>query len=235
MVYGAILAGGIGSRMKFGDMPKQFLSLGDKPIIIHTLEKFIYSSSIQRIYVAINKDWVDYFEGLLEKYNIISSRIDVICGGVDRSESLMNVISHIEEKYGVDSEDVIVTHDAVRPFVTERIIKDNVVAAKEYGMCNTAIPATDTISISYDGEYIDSIPDRDKLMLNQTPQSFKIKLLKEMYLSLTPEEKNSLTDATKICTLKGEKVRIVKGDPSNIKITTISDYQIANAVLSGNI
>ena len=141
----------------------------------------------------------------------------------------MNSINYIDENYGIDEESIIITHDSVRPFVTHRIIEDNIKAAKKYGACDTVIPATDTIVESINGTTIESIPVRDYYYQGQTPQSFNIKKLFNLINSLTDEESNILTDACKIFVLKD--VHLVDGDVTNIKITYPYDLKLANTIL----
>ena len=235
MIFGAVLAGGVGSRMHMGSMPKQFLTLGDKPIIIHTLEKMLMCTKIDVIFIGINASWLEYMNDLLEKFGLNTNKVIVTPGGNTRNDTIFNIISEIERKYGESDENIIITHDAVRPFVTLRIIEDNIDSALKYGACDTVVPAVDTIVMSKDHELIDSIPDRSMMYQGQTPQSFKIELLKKLYAELSDEEKSILTDACKICVIKGTPVRLVKGNTSNIKITTISDYKIAQAIVGSNI
>ena len=164
-----------------------------------------------------------------------TDRITVIEGGSTRNETLMNAIRFIEKNYGLDDDTIIVTHDAVRPFVTHRIIEENIEAAKKYGATDTVVPATDTIVESKDGEVISQIPNRATLFQGQTPQSFNAKKLKELYESLTDEEKEILTDACKIFAMKGEKVYLVEGEVSNMKITYPFDLKVAATMLGGDL
>lgn len=233
MIFGAIVAGGIGTRMGISSIPKQFMNLGDKPIIIHTLEKFILCDEIDYIYIGVHKDWTVYMDDLLDKYKINKEKIFIVKGGDDRNKTIMNIISAAEKSFGEDDSHIIITHDAVRPFVTLRIIQDNIDSASVCGACDTVAPAVDTIVESVDGEKIKSIPDRRMLYQGQTPQSFKMKKLKNLYESLTDDDKDILTDACKIFLLKGEPVYLVKGETSNIKITTVEDYKIAQAMVKG--
>ncbi|MDF2566967.1 MAG: 2-C-methyl-D-erythritol 4-phosphate cytidylyltransferase [Oscillospiraceae bacterium] len=235
MIFGAVLAGGVGSRMKLADIPKQFLPLGKKPIIIHTVEKFLANDRFDYVYVGINGDWVLYFEDLLKKYGVNDPRLKIVAGGSDRNSTIMNVIDDINTNISDSDDDVIITHDAVRPFLTTRIINQNIDGVIKYGMCDTVISATDTIVVSEDGEYISEVPPRDKQYQGQTPQSFNINLLKKLYSELTDKQKAELTDACKICTLAGKKVRLIEGEVYNIKITTVSDYKIAQSILGGNL
>lgn len=236
MIFGAILAGGTGSRMHMADMPKQFLTLGDKPIVVHTLEKFLTCARLEQIYIGVHPDWVGYMHDLVDKYTPFArDRIEIVAGGTDRNETILNVINGIEEKHGASPDHIIVTHDSVRPFVTLRMIEENIDAALEYGAVDTVVPAIDTIVASEDGQAISEIPNRAWMYQGQTPQSFKVSLLKDLYLSLAEEEKKVLTDACKICVVRHYPVHLVSGSQTNIKITTPGDYKIAQAILGGKL
>lgn len=235
MNYGVVLAGGVGKRMG-SEKPKQFLTIGDKPIIVHTVEKFVLSSDLDGIIVLTPREWIGYTRDVLTKHlgEANMKNIPVIEGGAVRNETIMNAIAYIEENWGLDDDTIIVTHDAVRPFVTHRIIKESVQGALECGASDTVIAATDTIVESQDGVSISSIPDRSKMYQGQTPQCFRAKELRETYESLTEEEKDILTDATKIYVLKGKPVRLIKGESFNIKITYPYDLEVAETLLKGD-
>ena len=227
MVFGVLLAGGVGSRMGNIEKPKQYLNIADRPIIIHTIEKFFVNETFEKIIVLCPEQWISHTKNLVKKYIGQTPRIAVIAGGETRNETIMNAICHIEGEYEVDDETIIVTHDSVRPFVTHRIIEENIEYARKYGACDTAVPSTDTIVESEDGNIISVVPDRSKMYQGQTPQTFRLKKLKELYESLSAEEKESLTDAAKIFVIKGEKVYLVEGEVSNIKITYPYDLRVA--------
>ncbi len=237
MIFGAIVAGGIGSRMNLSEIPKQFLPLGPskKPIIIHTLEKFLLCDRLDYIYLGIHKDWVGYAEELIIKYGIDTNKVFLTAGGSDRNLTILNIISAIEKNHGKSDEHIIVTHDAVRPFVTLRMINENIDSAFTYGACDTVISAVDTIIESKDGDVISSVPQRSYMYQGQTPQSFNMLKLKKYYNDLTESEKSILTDACKIFVFKNQPVKLVKGSNFNIKITTVNDYKIAEAILGGNL
>lgn len=235
MIYAAILAGGKGTRMGNFDKPKQFLNIGKRPILIHTIEKFLLQDNIDKLYIVAPKVWLPYTQDIVKKFIGSSERIKIVEGGSDRNESIMSAVNSIEEEFGLKDDDIIVTHDSVRPFLTHRIIQDNIESALKYGAVDTVIPAVDTIVESIDGELINDIPIRSNMYQGQTPQSFNIQLLKTHYNSLSDTEKEILTDACKICMLKGEKVALVKGETFNIKVTTPYDLRVANAILKENV
>lgn len=231
MIYAEILAGGSGKRFGNKELPKQYMMLGTKPIIVHTIEQFILNPRINKIVVCTPKDWIGYTEDLINKYLPNNDMVEITAGGSTRNESIMNGCKYIEEKYGLNDDDVVITHDAVRPFINQRIIEDNIKAVKKFDAVDTVIPATDTIIESEKEGLISSIPNRENLYYGQTPQSFNIKKLMHLYESLTKEEKDILTDACKIFVLKKEKVKVVMGETFNIKITTVFDLKIANAIV----
>lgn len=231
MVFSVILAGGTGNRMGNTDKPKQFLTIKDKPIIIHTIEKFMSQPQFEKIIVLCPAMWIEYTNQIISKCLGECDKIAVIEGGETRNETIMNSIKYIEENHTLDDDTIIVTHDSVRPFVTHRIITENIEAAKKYGACDTVIPATDTIVESTNSKTISSIPNRANMYQGQTPQSFKAKELRDIYLSLSDKERDILTDAAKILVIKGHDVHLVNGETYNIKITYPYDLKIARSLL----
>ena len=231
MIFGAILAGGTGTRMNLSSMPKQFLPLGDKPIIIHTVARFLKCKRIDAVIIGVHADWVEYTNELLEQYLPESkSRVTVITGGADRTGTILQLLNAIEQAYGVSDEHIVLTHDSVRPFVSQRIIEENIDAVYEYGAVNTVSPAIDTIVVSDDGKTISNVPDRSTMFQGQCPQTFRVSQLKALYAAMTEQEKAALTDASKIYVMKGLPVYLVRGAVSNIKITTPADYKMAQAI-----
>ncbi len=234
MIFAVVLAGGIGSRMGNSDTPKQYLDLGGKPIIVHTIEKFYVNPKFEHVIVLTPESWVSHTSNLIKKSLPNAEKITVIEGGSTRNETLYNAIKFIEKNYGLSDDTIIVTHDAVRPFVTHRIIEENIEAAIKYGATDTVVPATDTIVESLDKEKISQIPNRATLFQGQTPQSFNAMKLKKLYESLTDDEKDILTDACKIFVMKGEPVYLVEGEVFNMKITYPFDLKVAKTMIDGD-
>lgn len=231
MIYAHIMAGGVGKRMGNTPLPKQFLKLGSKPIIIHTVEKFILNAKFDMIIVSTPEEWISYTKQIFEKYHLADDRINVIAGGAERNDTLDKAISFISEKNGINPEDSIIVHDAVRPFVSKRIIDENIIALDTYNAVDTVVPAFDTI-VCGDGKEVQSIPDRAVMYQGQTPQSFNIQHFIDSYAKLDDEQKEILTDSAKISLISGERVGMVEGESSNMKITTTYDLKIANAIVS---
>ena len=231
MVYAEILAGGRGTRMGNTERPKQFLTIGDKPIFIHTIEQFNIHPEIDRIIVCMNKEWISYAQDIINRYIKNPEKIEIIAGGETSADSLMNGCYYIRDKYGINDGDIVVSHDAVTPFLTQKMISDNIELCKEYGATDTVYPAVETIVESKDGKFITNIPVRKEMYYGQNPQAFNIQKLIRLYESLTPEEKDILTDGCKIFTMKGEKVALVEGKDFNMKITTLYNLKIANAII----
>lgn len=230
MVFAGILAGGVGSRMGNYTIPKQFLPINDKPIIVHVIEKFLIHNDIDFVIVGINPEWYQNMLDIKNKYLKNFKNLIIVKGGSDRNETISAVIRETK-KYSQNEDDIIVTHDAVRPFVTLKMISDNIEAARTYGVCDTVIPATDTIVYSENKSYITDIPIRSKTYQGQTPQSFKISLFEKVYSSMTEEELCIVTDACKMFMLKGYNVYLVDGHVSNIKITYPYDYKVAQIMM----
>ena len=225
MTFAAVLAGGIGSRMG-AEMPKQYLEVGGKPILVRSVEQFACREDMACVLVLTPEDWVSYTRDLLLQYGMGTGDVPVtvLTGGATRNDTLRNAIDYLEKHFELGE---------VRPFLTQQMIDDNIAAVEEYGACGTCIPATDTIVVSEDGTVISDIPDRSRLHQMQTPQSFRPLKLKELMDSLTPEEEAVLTDGCKIYLLKGEPVAMVPGAVTNIKITYPSDLAFAEAFLKG--
>ena len=231
MNFAAILAGGHGTRMGATDKPKQFQMLAEKPIFIHTIEKFSLMPEIEKVILLCPPEWVEAAKDMITNFALNEEKLAVIAGGSSRSGTIQNAIAWVEENYDVDESTVLITHDSVRPFVTYRIIQDNIAALENCDACDTVIQASDTIVESLDGKSISNIPVRSNMYQGQTPQSFKLLALKEIYAQLSEDQEAQLTDACKAFVLCGKEVSLVEGEPFNIKVTYPVDLRIAHALL----
>ena len=234
MLYYMIMAGGVGSRMNSPELPKQYLKIDDEPIIVKTIRNFEDFGSFTAGVVCCPIDWIEYTKAMLLENGISLDSISVISGGKNRNCSVKNGCRFLSENYNITSEDIILTHDAVRPFINSRIIKDNVSAVKEFGAANTVMPVYDSIIRSTDSEYLNECVKRDDIYRVQTPQSFKLKELEFVINSLTDDELANYTDVASIFYNKGYNVRLVKGSDNNIKITTPFDLAVAQAILANS-
>ena len=229
MIFAGIVAGGCGSRVKSAVIPKQFIEIGGVPIILRTVKAFLSVAEIDMVYVGIKPDWHEYTDKLFERFGIDKKRVRVIDGGADRNGTVMNIANAISAEYGENEKDIILTHDAVRPFVTEKIIRDNISAMSKHSACGTYMPAADTI-IRSDGEKVRETLNRSELYQAQTPQTFRLGELRRNYYSLSEEQNKKLTDTCSVFTACNEDIYLVVGDAMNFKITTDSDLRMANAL-----
>lgn len=222
MIYAAIVAGGSGLRMG-KDIPKQFLEFSGKPVLIHTL--LCFACKVDKICIACHGDYVDYTKKMLEKHGILN--VDVIPGGTDRMGSVSKAIEHFLSS-GASGQDIILTHDGVRPFVSEKMIDDSIENARMGHFCTVAVNSTDTVCTSADGENIDSVPERRGVFNIQTPQTFTLGKL--AYMLGKCKNLSKYTDLCGLALSMGEKVKIVEGSPENIKITVPADLAIAETI-----
>ncbi len=233
MIYAAVLAGGIGKRIEHHTIPKQFISIGGIPIIILTVREFLKNTRFERILIAIHKDWRDYLEDLLKAYFTDDeiSRIELVDGGKDRLDSFTNVMDAVIGKTVLRDEDILICHDAVRPFVTQQMINDCIDATLQDDFALTVVPTTDTVHIAHDERFIDGTLDRNGLYNGQNPSGFNISRLKNAVDSFSAETKASVTGTTQLILKLGYKIRIVKGHTSNFKITTDNDLDVADRIV----
>lgn len=229
MNYGVLLAGGMGTRLGL-PTPKQFLKLGEKTLLQHTIEKFVASSDISFIVVVVPVAWFEQSLEILNQMNL--SNVAICTGGETRQESLYKGLLWLREKFQITDSDLVVSHDVARPFVTLNMIRENIEVCQRFGAADTVVPSADTIVESKDGLQISSVPVRKNMYLGQTPQTFYVNSFISIYKRLDKDYLDKVTDAAKILRDNGIHVGLVKGDVSNMKITTLFDLKIAEAVIS---
>lgn len=235
MIFAAILAGGKGTRVG-AKVPKQFLELNGKPILISTVDKFINSGLCDIVYISVNEMWLEHTKELLYKYydKETADSIRIVCGGKERIMSFLNVITDIKEKYGINADDIVLSHDAVRPFVTIDIIKDCIEKTKEYRVAMASVQSADTTYASQKEGYLTSTYDRKTLWLGQTPQGCKMDLLYDVINSYPEDELLSMTGTSQLFINKGIDVKISLGSVNNFKITTLKDIHLASYTITNN-
>lgn len=232
MIYGAILAGGTGSRMKSIDIPKQFVEMDGKPIILYTIEHMLAVERFDYLYIAVHSDYEDYMKKLAAERVDTPGKIRILLGGKERMDTIHNVTDAIEADHGIGEDDVIVIHDAARPFVTRQILNDSIDAAAKYGACVAAVPASDTMLHSVSGTVVDDIPVRSEIFHGQAPDSFNLKHFLDMQAALTEEQRKVIVGTSQICTMNNQPIHMIPGDTINFKITTDSDLALVRSVLA---
>ena len=231
MNYGLILAGGVGQRMRRTGMPKQFLEVFGKPIIIYTLQKFEYCEDIDAVVIACHSSWKDYMESMLQRYGIKKVKA-VISGGKDRQDSVLKGLKFIQAN-GASDEDIIVIHDGVRPLIQENILSENIRVDKKYGNAMTVRPVIESVVITDQDEVsFEDFKKRADTYSLTAPQSFKLGVLTQAYRDIEGKETPiPLLDSALVFTYLGKKVHIIKENNNNIKVTTPEDYYILKAML----
>lgn len=223
-----IFAGGTGQRMNVKDMPKQFLPVHGKPIIIHTLDVFEQHKDIDYICVVSVESHLDYLSDLLKKHNISKVKW-LIPGGHTGEVSRYNGLKAIYSEYSDQKDAVVLIHDGVRPLISEQIITDNIVAVREYGNAITCAPVTETVVVKDEHANLLNTVDRTMCRLARAPQSFFLPEVFEAYQSVVNTSRDTIDSAT-LMHNKGVVLHLVEGPVENIKITTPLDYFLMKAI-----
>lgn len=222
-----LIAGGSGQRMN-QDIPKQFINVYDKPVIIYTLEAFQKHPDIDAIVVVCVEGWQEILSAYAKQFNI-TKLTSVVSGGETGQASIKNGIFAIKEKFR--DEDIVLVHDAIRPMVSGEVISDNIVSCKMYGSAIAVIPCAEAMLEIKNKKSSSSIYDRDKLMRTQTPQAFP---LQKLIWAHEEAEKKGIINSVATCTLMielGQTVYFSAGSEKNIKLTTTDDIEIFKSLL----
>ncbi len=222
-----VFAGGTGQRMNCKRLPKQFLELDNKPIIIHTLEHFENHNNIDGIVVVCLDGWIDYLQKLLTKFNITKVGA-IVTGGDSGQDSIYNGLAKIGELYPSDS--VVLVHDGVRPLIDEETISLNIECVKKNGSAITVTPAIETIVYGSEAGTVGDILDRKNCSLAKAPQSFILRELLDAHNKARQENNHSFIDSASLMKHYGHTLHTVEGYPFNIKITTPTDFYIFRAI-----
>lgn len=229
-VIALIIAGGIGSRMGQA-IPKQFLTVYDKPIIAYTMEKFENHPAIDAIAVVCLDGWEHILESYAKQYKITKLKHIFPAGAVGQ-ESIKNGIMGLAKFY--DDDAIVLIHDAIRPNLSKDIISDCIDMTKQYGNAIVCIPCQEAMLETKDKICSESSYPRDNLKRTQTPQGFKLGVIKNAHIKAA---ELGITNSIASCTLMievGEKVFFSMGSEKNIKLTTLEDMEIFKALLDGN-
>lgn len=225
---GLLIAGGSGNRMH-QDIPKQFISVNERPVIVYTLDAFEKHPEIDVIAVVCISGWEQVLWAYARQFNISKLQY-VVCGGKTGQDSIRNGVFALEKHF--DPEDIVLIHDAIRPMVSAEIISDNIRVAREYGNATTVIPCAEAMLQTEDGVESSGSYPRDRLKRTQTPQAFHLGYICDLHRRAL---KAGITNSVASCTLMiemGEKVYFSAGSEKNIKLTTVEDIDIFKALLA---
>ena len=222
-----ILAGGIGKRMGVS-LPKQFLEIKGKPVLVHTLSNFQRNDSVNSIVVVCVSDWIEYTWDLVKKYNL--SKVEAIIPGGDTShDSTRNGIFHLRRTLGKG--DVVIIHDAARPILPQKAIDEMLRIAKDSGNASLAIPCYETVIYTDDKLSGNKELDRSHLMRVQTPQAYEYSSILELYERAEKEDRHDFIYADIVAVEYGMTVYFSKGFTNNIKITKQEDIPLCEYLM----
>lgn len=229
MNIGVIFAGGVGSRMNSRELPKQFLKVWNKPIIIHTIEHFEHNDMVDAIVVVCVADWIDYFNTLKEQYGLSKVKA-VVPGGASGQLSIYNGLCAAEEIAGGE-ESMVLIHDGVRPMINADLITANIEAVKKYGNAITGSIVKETIVSVNDQDTIEFVPERQFSRVAKAPQSFRLTDILAAHRRALSEGKSDFIDSCTMMRAYGHTLHMVDGPYENIKITTPDDFYTMRAIL----
>jgi 2-C-methyl-D-erythritol 4-phosphate cytidylyltransferase len=225
--YALIPAAGMGKRMG-ASINKQYLQLGGVPIVARTISVFEQCSCIDAIYLVIPADEIPYCREHVVEACGFHKVVEIVAGGKERQNSVMNGLNAIKRRAAGD--DAVVIHDGVRPFITQELLRESIDVALSCDGALVAVPAKDTIKTVRDG-VVTGTPPRESLWQAQTPQSFRFNVIHAAHLAAEREGFMGTDDAS-LVERAGGRIRIVVGDYRNIKITTPEDLILAEAFLA---
>lgn len=211
------------------ELPKQFLKIHDKPIIIRTLELFEENPEIDMIVIACVENWIGYLNKLISKYNLRKVQ-RIVKGGKSGQESIYNILKAAEE-LGDRDKDIVLIHDGVRPLITQKTIFDNITSVKKNGSAITSVKVKETVLIVDNDESITEVPDRATSRLARAPQSFYLDDILSAHEKAISENKFNFIDSCSMLQYYGKKLYLVDGPQENIKITTPDDFYTMRALL----
>lgn len=229
MNYALIFAGGTGQRMNTRTVPKQFLELHGKPIIIYTLEQFDTHPEIDGIVVVCLESWIPRLRKMLVKFGI-EKVVRVVPGGSSGQESIFHGLQALHE-IGYGDEDIVLVHDGVRPLIDGETISANIAGVLKNGNAITTTQAIETITTDCRDGQIGKIINRSECYLAKAPQSFYIQALYDAHVQAQKDGINSFIDSASIMRYYGSTLYMVEGSPANIKITTPTDFYIFRAIV----
>jgi 2-C-methyl-D-erythritol 4-phosphate cytidylyltransferase len=225
----------VGTKSKQGKTPpsKQFTELGGTPILIHTLRKFAGVNAVSEIWIALRENEITGFRARLEDeaQDVLKKKVELVTGGEHRQQSVENALNAVAA--AARDDDIVLVHDAVRPFVSREIIQEVIEAAEKYGAAIAALPAVDTVKQverTAEGALIKATIPRASIVLAQTPQGFRYPVIKKAFDEASADGFLG-TDEASLVERSGHDVAVVMGSPRNIKITAPADMELAEFYL----
>lgn len=225
-----IFASGNGIRMGAG-IPKQFLEINGKPILVYTIQLFQYHRKIDKIYVAVQSDYIPYVQTLVQEFHL-TKVARILPGGDSAQDTIYRALKWAEAENDGDS--IVLLHDGVRPFVSYNVISDNITSVEQHGNGITCTPCYETILTSKDGNRVEHVPYRKETFAAQAPQSFYLKDIIAIHDRIRSMESGyeNMVDACTMCTRLNIPVHMVPGNRGNIKVTTPEDFYSFRALLT---
>lgn len=224
-----IFAGGVGSRMNSRELPKQFLKVWDKPIIIHTIEHFEQNELIDAIVVVCVADWIDYLRDILRSYSIKKVKA-IVPGGSTGQLSIYNGLC-AAEKLTAAQDTIVLIHDGVRPMINSGLITANIQAVQQYGNAITGSIVKETIVSVNEEDIIEFVPERKFSRVAKAPQSFLLKDILAAHRQALSEGRSNFIDSCTMMRHYGHTLHMVDGPYENLKITTPDDFYTMRAIL----
>ncbi|MDE6844534.1 MAG: 2-C-methyl-D-erythritol 4-phosphate cytidylyltransferase [Lachnospiraceae bacterium] len=222
-----LTAAGVGSRMR-QDIPKQFLHIRNKPVILYTLAAFQKSALIDEIIVVSLTNWQDMLWAYAKQFNITKLKY-IVSGGKTGQESIFCGLKELAKVHS--DNDVVMVHDGNRPMVSQEVIADSFAVFKKYGSAVAAIPCIEAIFQSDDGISSDVAIPREKLWRTQTPHTYTLGKLLDAHRIANEKNIHNTTASCVLMQMLGEKIYFSKGSEKNLKITTMEDIEIFEAYL----
>lgn len=230
VVFAVIFAGGLGSRMRSRDIPKQFLIIHGEPIIVRTVRHFQEHPQVDSAIVVSNAEWLDYCRDLLATHGM-EKVASVVPGGSTGQESIYHGLCEAERIAG-DERVVVLVHDGVRPLIDADTITRNIEAVERTGSAVTCVHAKETVLVCGNSGDVESIPDRSALELARAPQSFWLDDLLAAHRDAIARGRNDYIDSASMMFERGVALTPVEGPAENMKVTTPDDFFSLQAILN---
>ena len=227
--FALIIAGGVGARMN-QDIPKQFLNVNDKPVIVYTMEAFQRHPEIDGIEIVCLEEWQGALKAYARQFGIAKLE-NIVSGGEKGQDSIRNGLRDLASRH-CGEEDIVLVHDAIRPMVSQEIISDNIRVCRQYGNAITVVPCTAAMLKTYDSLSTTEQVPRDNLKITQTPQAF---FIRDLLAAHEEALEKGITSSVASCTMYielGRKLYMSAGSEKNIKLTTTEDIEIFKSLLS---